>query len=98
MSDPHFTITTVEPLEERWVRLTFADGAVHEVDLAPVLASGGVFASIRDDRAVFEAVSVDRESHTICWPGDVDLDPYVLRGEESPASATAYPRRVITPV
>ena len=75
MSDPHFTITTVEPLEERWVRLTFADGAVHEVDLAPVLTSGGVFAPIRDDRAVFESVSVDPESHTICWPGDVDLDP-----------------------
>jgi hypothetical protein len=98
MSDPHITITTVEPLAERWVRLTFADGAVHELGLASMLAVGGVFAPIRDDRAIFEAASVDPESHTICWPGDVDLDPYVLRGEDSPASAPAYPRRVITPV
>jgi hypothetical protein len=60
-----------------------------------VFAMGGVFAPIRDDRAVFQAVSVDPESHTICWPGEVDLDPYVLRGEESPVSAPAYPRRVI---
>jgi hypothetical protein len=57
-----------------------------------------VFAPIRDDRAMFEAVSVDPESHPICWPGDMDLDPYVLRGDESPASTPSYPRRVITPV
>jgi hypothetical protein len=31
------TITEVESLAERWVRLTFADGAVHEIDLAGVL-------------------------------------------------------------
>jgi hypothetical protein len=98
MSDPHVMITAVEPLTGHWVRLTFADGAVHEVDLAPLLAAGGVFAPIRDDRAVFEAVSVDPESHTICWPGDIDLDPYGLRGDESPASTPAYPRRVITSV
>lgn len=98
MTDPHIIITKVEPLAERWVRLTFADGAVHEIDLAPMLAAGGVFAPIRDDRAVFEAMSVDPGSQTICWPGDVDLDPYVLRGEEAPASAPPYPRRVITPV
>jgi hypothetical protein len=67
MSDPHVMVTAVEPLTGHWVRLTFADGAVHEVDLAPLLASGGVFTPIRDDRAVFEAVSVDPESHTICW-------------------------------
>ena len=98
MTDPRVKITKVEPLNDRWVRLTFADGAVHELDLAPALAAGGVFAPIRDDRAVFEAVSVDPESHTICWPGDIDLDPYVLRGEQPPASAPAYPRRVVTSV
>ncbi len=98
MSDPHIMITAVEPLAKRWVRLTFADGAVHEIDLAPVLETGGVFAPIRDDRGVFEAVAVDPESHTICWPGGIDLDPDVLRGDESPVSAPAYPRRVITSV
>jgi hypothetical protein len=28
-------ITAVEPLTEHWVRLTFAEVAVHEADLAP---------------------------------------------------------------
>jgi len=90
------TITDVEPLAERWVRLTFGHGAVHEVDLADLLSAGGVFASIRDEREVFEAVAVD-EFGTIAWPGDVDLDPDVLRGDQTPASGRALPRRVIQP-
>jgi hypothetical protein len=95
--DPRTTITSVEPLEGRRVRLAFADGAVHEVDLTAVLAPGGVFAPIRDDRATFEAVRVDLESGTIAWPGDVDLDPDVLRGDEEPASGAALPRRIVQP-
>jgi hypothetical protein len=95
--DPRTTITSVEPLEGRRVRLAFADGAVHEVDLTAVLARGGVFAPIRDDRATFEAVRVDLESGTIAWPGDVDLDPDVLRGDEEPASGAALPRRIVQP-
>ena len=97
MNASRTTITEVEPLEERWLRLTFADGAVHEVDLAGVLQVGGVFAQIRDDRDVFEAITVDREFGTVAWPGDVDLDPDVLRGDQLPASGAAIPRRVIQP-
>ena len=95
MNASRITITNVEPLAERWVRLTFADGAVHEVDLSVLLEAGGVFAPIRDDRAIFEAVTVDPEFGTVVWPGDIDLDPDVLRGDQTPASAPAPPRRVI---
>jgi Protein of unknown function (DUF2442) len=97
MTPSHTTITDVEPLSGRWVRLTFADGAVHEIDLAGVLEAGGVFASIRDDRTVFEAVAVDPDFGTITWPGDIDLDPDVLRGDQPPASGVHIPRRVIQP-
>lgn len=97
MNASRTTVTEVEPLTTRWLRLTFGDGAVHEVDLAGVLEVGGVFAQIRDDRAVFESVAVDREFGTVMWPGDIDLDPDVLRGDELPASGAAIPRRVIQP-
>lgn len=97
MNASRTTVTEVEPLAERWLRLTFADGAVHEVDLAGVFEAGGVFAQIRNDRDVFEAVTVDREFGTVMWPGEVDLDPDVLRGDELPASGAAIPRRVIQP-
>ncbi len=97
MTASRTTITQVEPLAERWVRLPFGDGAVHEVDLAGLLSAGGVFASIRDQREVFEAVAVDHEFGTIVWPDDVDLDPDVLRGDQPPASGRTLPRRVIQP-
>jgi len=82
MNAPRTTITEVEPLAERCVRLTFGDGAMHEVDLADLLEAGGVFTAIRDDRKLFEAVAVDHEFGTIVWPGDIDLDPDVLRGDK----------------
>lgn len=88
-------ITRAEPLRDHWLRLTFADGAVHEVDLGPVLATGGVLSAIRDDRDVFEAVSVDPETRTITWPGNIELDPDVLRGDFAPASGKDLPRRVV---
>ncbi|MGH2941520.1 MAG: DUF2442 domain-containing protein [Solirubrobacteraceae bacterium] len=97
MTPSRTTITDVEPLTGRWVRLTFADGAVHEIDLAGVLKAGGVFSSILDDRDTFEAVAVDHEFGTIAWPGDIDIDPDVLRGDQAPASGAAIPRRVIQP-
>jgi len=97
MTASRTTVTEVEPLEERWLRLTFADGAVHEIDLGNLLQAGGVFAPIRDDREVFQAVAVDPEFGTIAWPGDINLDPDVLRGDQQPASGPALPRRVIQP-
>jgi hypothetical protein len=56
-----------------------------------------VLAPIRDERAVFEAVAVDREFGTIVWPGDIDLDPDVLRGDQQPASTRTLPRRIVQP-
>jgi len=49
----------------------------------------------RDDREVFEAVAVDHDFGTIEWPGGIDPDPDVPRGDQEPASAPALPRRVI---
>lgn len=97
MTNPRTTVTQVEPLSGHWVRLSFGDGAVHEVDLSALLAAGGVFAQIHDDRATFEAVTVNPEFGTIEWPGEVDLDPDVLRGDQRPASGAELPRRVVQP-
>lgn len=37
-------INRVEPLPDHWLRITFSDGAVKDVDLSEVLAGGSVFA------------------------------------------------------
>lgn len=97
MNDPRVRITDVAPLDGHWLRLSFADGAIHDVDLGDLLAEGGIFAPIYTDRALFEAVVVD-EFDTIVWPGEVDLDPWVLRGLEAPQGREALHRHVVQPV
>lgn len=89
------SVTEVVPLGGYWVRVSFSDGAVKEIDLAELLAAGGVFTPIYARRAVFEQVRVNAESGTVEWPGDVDLDPEVLYGWHEPASGHRIERRTV---
>jgi Protein of unknown function (DUF2442) len=57
-----------------WLR--FTDGAEGEVDLSD-LVGRGVFARWTDP-AEFAQVRVDPDARTVCWPGEIDLDPDVL--------------------
>lgn len=57
-----------------WVR--FSDGTEGEVELSGLVGKG-VFAAWRD-QSVFNSVSVDSESGTVTWPGDIDLAPDAL--------------------
>lgn len=88
-------IDDVQPLDGHWLRITFSDGAIKDVDLGELLAGGGVFAPIAIQREVFERVRVNPHTRTIEWPGDVDLDPDVLYGEFSPASGARIARRTV---
>ena len=88
-------IDEVEPLEDRWLWITFSDGAIKDVNLGPLLAGGGVLAAIRDDRSIFEQVRVNPETQTVEWPGDVDLDPEVLYGRFEAASGARIERRSV---
>jgi hypothetical protein len=88
-------IDRVEPREGHWLRLWFSNGAIKDVDMTDVISSGGVFAPIWQDDAVFAQVRVNPETRTIEWPGDVDLDPLVLYGTFEAADGKPLPRRVI---
>jgi Protein of unknown function (DUF2442) len=77
-------VTNVEHLNGRAVRVTFSDGLVRELDFAGVLR--GVLATIDDDE-IFTKVTVDSVAGTLCWPNGIDLDPDVLHGDQTPASA-----------
>lgn len=88
-------ITDVEPLDGFWIRASFSDGAIKEIDLSELIAEGSVFAPIRDSRDVFDQVHVNPETRTIEWPGEVDLDPEVLYGHFEPASGARIDRRTI---
>jgi Protein of unknown function (DUF2442) len=88
-------INDVEPLKDHWLRIEFSDGAVKDVDLGELLARGGVFAAVRDDRQAFEQVRVNPDSHTIEWPGGLDLDPEVLYGRHEPVTGARIARRTV---
>jgi hypothetical protein len=88
-------ITAVEPREGYWLRLTFSDGSVKDVNLDELVTRGAVFAAIRDDRDLFEQVRLKPDSRTIEWPGEIDLDPDVLYGTHEPASGIRITRRII---
>lgn len=88
-------IDAVTALHNRWLRITFSDGAIKEVDVGELLDAGGVFKPIADDRALFERVRVNADTRTIEWPGDVDLDPDVLYGTFEPASGVRLSRTTV---
>jgi len=88
-------VTEVVPLEGCWIRAAFSDGAVKEIDLGRLLAAGGVFTPIFEQRELFEQVAVNAETGTIEWPGEVDLDPEVLYGRYEPASGHRIERRTV---
>ncbi|MFM2044465.1 MAG: hypothetical protein RLY86_3041 [Pseudomonadota bacterium] len=67
-------IDWVEPdATARIVRIGWAGGATTLLDLAPIIADGGVFTAL-GDTAVFTAVQVGPRGRSLIWPGDIDLD------------------------
>ncbi len=69
-------LTALQPLDGCRVHATFADGFSGEVDLAPLLDAGPLFAPWRDAK-FFRAVQI------VCgvpeWSDDLDLSPGSLR-------------------
>jgi len=77
-------ITSVKPLFDYNVRISFNTGEDKVVDLSPLL-HGPIFEKISQDPAYFRTVQVDEESGTIGWDNGADIDPYVLYGSHQPA-------------
>ena len=71
-----YRIVRVEPVRGYRVRIRFSDGVEGEIDLS-ALAGKGVFASWNDPEQ-FAKVFIDPESHTLAWPGGIDLCPEAL--------------------
>ncbi len=77
-------VTDVECVGQREIRITFSDGIVRELDFAGALT--GLLATLNND-ATFAGVSVDAVAGTVCWANGIDLDPDVLHGDDTSASA-----------
>ena len=74
------------------LRIEFADGLVRTIDFRPVL-EGELYGPLRD-LSQFNAVSLDREVHTLVWPNGADFDPATLHDwPEHEADMIALARR-----
>lgn len=78
-------VTAVGVVDDHVLRVTFNDGVVREVDMAPYMC-GELGEPLRDP-AFFRRVRVDADSRTITWPHSLDLDPDVLHGDFPPVAA-----------
>lgn len=66
-------------LKDYKIKVGFSDGTEGIIDLSD-LKGKGVF-SVWNDINVFNSVFINNESHTVSWPGGIDLCPDVLYAE-----------------
>jgi hypothetical protein len=74
-----YRIVDAKPLIDCRVWIKFSDNTEGVVYLSG-LKGKGVFSKF-DDETFFNSVFIDPESHTLVWPGGIDLDPLVLYSE-----------------
>lgn len=72
---PLLSITSATPLGDYWLQLTFSNRDSGKINLFKHVQFLGALAPLRDP-AIFKQVFIDHG--TICWPGNIDLDPVVI--------------------
>ena len=73
---PVFRVEAFQIIGPYRLRVRFDDSTEQEIDFRPVL-QGEVFSPLRD-LAVFNAVTLDRETGTLTWPNGADFDSTTL--------------------
>ncbi|MFC1496172.1 DUF2442 domain-containing protein [Candidatus Margulisiibacteriota bacterium] len=66
-------ITNVKIIEKYKVKIKFEDGIEDVLDLSDLVGSG-VFSSWKNLKE-FNKVTIDPQTHTLCWPNGIDLCP-----------------------
>ena len=74
LMDPLVDVAAVEVISDHYLRLTFKDGVVGDVDFPDKDTWHGVLEPLKDP-AFFAQVRVDPECGTIAWPNGVDFAP-----------------------
>jgi Protein of unknown function (DUF2442) len=95
MEHPIYRVISVDRLGGYRLRVRFDDGVTRDLDLEPVL-EGEIYRPLRDP-AVFAAVSVDPEVHTLVWPSGADFDPAILHDWPEHGSAMRELARTWSP-
>jgi len=81
-------IESVKPHQQSLI-LRYADGAEFVVDMAQVIAQGGVYAPLADP-VFFAQVQVGRRGRFLAWPDELEFcaDALRLQGQATISSAS----------
>lgn len=74
-------ITGVEPTGNYSLELWFSDGAFRHLDLMGLISRRRALRPLCDP-GLFRQVYVNKATHSISWPGGIDLNPDALYGLE----------------
>jgi hypothetical protein len=83
-------IASARPLPGYRLSIRFEDGVEGEVDLTDLVGKG-VF-SAWTDPVEFAKVSIDPQTHTVTWPGGIDLCPESLYQDVAALAETCCAR------
>ena len=75
-------VTHVKPLEGHFLRVTFNDGVVRDVDCSFLLH--GPLGEPLHDPDYFRQARGDDEARTVVWPNGLDPAPELLHGDNVP--------------
>ena len=64
-------VMTAEPMDDRYVRVSFENGVAGVFDCSPYMADK--YWESLNNPVFFRQVRV--ECGTLCWPNDIDIDP-----------------------
>lgn len=67
-------VVNVKCLDGFRLELTFDDGKSGVLDCKPIIAKGGVFATLRNPQ-VFKKARVNKELGVVTWDDDLDIAP-----------------------
>ena len=71
-------VMSVNPLDNYLLEITFSDGLIKIIDIAPFI--GGGISAVLKDKTYFDQVSCE-EGGGIRWPNGYDFCPNFLRDE-----------------
>ncbi len=73
------TVSTIEPMGELSLRVTWGDGHTDIVDLSSLIQTFKVFLPLRQNRLLFTQVSVGYLGASVTWGGDMDIGADTLK-------------------
>ena len=66
-------VTSVKPLDDYRIEVTFENGSIKEYDVKPLFSKWDVFCALRDEPGLFTLVGIEPGGYAISWNDNIDL-------------------------